>query len=443
MGKIKLAPSILSADISNLYNDVRRAEDAGAEYLHIDVMDGHFVKNITFGTNVVSALRDKSKMVFDVHLMIDNPNEDNINAFRRAGADIITVHAEVVHDLEGISKIIRNTGARAGISINPDTPLDTIIGQAKSFDMVLLMTVVPGLGGQAYIHSVTRKIEELKRYIDEQGLDIDIEVDGGINAQNINIPVMAGANVIVAGSAVFGCADISATVMELREAKNGKRGEAMKAYIFLAGEVEDYSFLRSYFECDDYKNGKILTVCADGGIKHAEKLGIKVDIVIGDMDSVGSQDFNGVKTLVYPKDKDKTDGWLAVDYALDNGCDDITIFGALGGRFDHSWGNVFLLKYIAKRNGVGRIADSKRQIFFVDKFLKLDKNMLGHGEKPKYVSVFSAGDMAEGVTLKGFKYPLDNAVLLLDDGIGISNEFADDTASVSVERGELLVIVEM
>lgn len=218
---IKLAPSILSADFSNLSNDVSKVERAGAELLHIDVMDGHFVPNITIGPLVAKALRPKSKMIFDVHLMIEEPDK-YIEEFVKAGADIISVHSEACVHLHRTIQNIKSHGIKAAVALNPATPLEVIDYVLEDLDMVLLMTVNPGFGGQKFIEGTLRKIEKLKAMIDERGLKVDIEVDGGINLNNVKRVVDAGANVIVAGSAVFGCDDVEGRIKEFKRIGDAK-----------------------------------------------------------------------------------------------------------------------------------------------------------------------------------------------------------------------------
>lgn len=198
----QLAPSILSADFAALGADIKKAEAAGARYLHIDVMDGHFVPSLSLGFPVIKAIRKLTDMVFDVHLMIDNP-DTYIAEFAAAGADIITVHAEVCPHLNRTIASIKEKGVKAGVVLNPSTPLSALDYILEDLDMVLLMTVNPGFGGQKYIESCTRKIAELRQMITERGLNIDIEVDGGIKLSNVQKVLDAGANIIVAGSAVF------------------------------------------------------------------------------------------------------------------------------------------------------------------------------------------------------------------------------------------------
>lgn len=214
---IKLAPSILSADFAKLLEDVRKVESAGCEYLHIDVMDGHFVPNITLGPLVVKSLKKENiNMVFDAHLMIENPDQ-YIEEFVKAGCDIITVHQEACVHLHRTIQNIKSHGIKAGVVLNPATPVDTIKHVLPDLDMVLLMSVNPGFGGQSFIPCVLDKIKELKAIIDSQGLNIYIEVDGGISPKNVAEVVQAGANVIVAGSAIFGSDDIQETVNLFRK----------------------------------------------------------------------------------------------------------------------------------------------------------------------------------------------------------------------------------
>ena len=213
---IKLAPSILSADFARLLEDVKKVEKAGCEYLHIDVMDGHFVPNITLGPAIVKSLRKDVNMVFDAHLMIENP-DNYIKEFADAGCDIIVVHQEACTHLHRTIQNIKSHGIKAGVALNPATPIETIKYVLQDVDMVLLMSVNPGFGGQSYIPVVTEKIKELKALIDKMNLDIDIEVDGGVKPSNIAEVVNAGANVIVAGSAIFNAGDIDEAVKSLRE----------------------------------------------------------------------------------------------------------------------------------------------------------------------------------------------------------------------------------
>ena len=214
MGKI--APSILSADFSRLGEEIRNVEKAGADYIHIDVMDGHFVPNITIGPMVVKAVRRLTKLPLDVHLMISNPDQF-INAFVEAGSDIISIHAEAVNHLHRSLQYIRRAGAKAAVSLNPATPPQVLEYVLDQLDMILVMSVNPGFEAQEFIPQVVPKIELLREMLDKRGLKVDIEVDGGINAETIHRVAQAGANVFVAGSAVFYSKDYAETIRLLRE----------------------------------------------------------------------------------------------------------------------------------------------------------------------------------------------------------------------------------
>ena len=213
---IKIAPSILASDFSKLGEEIVRVEKAGADMIHVDVMDGHFVPNISIGPPVVKCIRKVTKLPFDVHLMIENADL-YINDFLEAGADIISVHIENNPHIHRTLQLIKQGGAKASVVLNPATPLHTLEWLLYDVDMVLLMTVNPGFGGQSFIEGMTEKIRELRKMADRKGLKLDIEVDGGIDTGNIYRITEAGANVIVAGSTVYNAADTAGIIRSLRE----------------------------------------------------------------------------------------------------------------------------------------------------------------------------------------------------------------------------------
>jgi ribulose-phosphate 3-epimerase len=212
----KLAPSILSADFSRLGDEIKAVEEAGADYIHIDVMDGHFVPNITIGPLVVEAIKNVTKLPLDVHLMISNPDK-YIKDFIKAGSSILSVHAETCPHLQRTINHIRELGIKPAVVLNPSTSLSTLEYILEEVDMVLLMTVNPGFGGQKFITSMIPKIKKVRKLIDEKHLSVELEVDGGINLDNISKVVNAGADVIVAGSAVFKSKDCKETVRLMKK----------------------------------------------------------------------------------------------------------------------------------------------------------------------------------------------------------------------------------
>lgn len=215
--KKKIAPSILSADFSRLGEEIKAVEAAGADYVHVDVMDGHFVPNITIGPLVIEAVRKVTKLPLDVHLMIENPDK-YIPDFVKAGSNIITVHAEACPHLHRSVSFIKEQGARAGVSLNPSTPLSLLDYILEDVDLILLMTVNPGFGGQGFIRTMLPKIAELRNRLDRKGLKVELEVDGGVKLDNIAEISKAGADVFVAGSAVFGSNDYKKTIEALKRA---------------------------------------------------------------------------------------------------------------------------------------------------------------------------------------------------------------------------------
>lgn len=212
----KLAPSILSADFSKLGEDIKLVENGGADYIHIDVMDGHFVPNITIGPDVVKSLRKVTELTFDVHLMIENP-DDYIEDFYNAGADIITVHQESCVHLHRTIQKIKSFGLKAGVSINPATPVSLLKDIIRDVDMILIMSVNPGFGGQSLIKNVKYKFEELNKMIKDYNLNIDVEIDGGVALNNLEEVLSWGANVIVAGSAIYRAKDVVAETKKFKQ----------------------------------------------------------------------------------------------------------------------------------------------------------------------------------------------------------------------------------
>ncbi|AKF94457.1 ribulose-phosphate 3-epimerase [Brevibacillus laterosporus] len=213
---VKIAPSILSADFARLGEEIKDVERGGADWIHVDVMDGHFVPNITIGPLIVDAIRPVTQLPLDVHLMIEEPDR-YIAQFAKSGADYITVHQEACRHLHRTVHHIKEQGVKAGVVLNPATPISTIEHVLEDLDLVLLMTVNPGFGGQKFIHSVLPKIRDLRHLLNERGLShVDIEIDGGVNAQTARLCEDAGATVLVAGSAVYNQPDRAKAIAEIR-----------------------------------------------------------------------------------------------------------------------------------------------------------------------------------------------------------------------------------
>jgi len=336
---IKLAPSILSADYNSLGMQLEAVTKGGADYVHLDVMDGHFVPNLSMGFPIIQSLRKQSGLVFDVHLMVENPKEF-IARFAQAGADIITFHVESCADADEVYEIIsmiKATGKKAGLALRPDTALATIFEFVPHVDMVLIMSVMPGFGGQDFIANSLDKARELREYVDGPGYKLDIQMDGGINFANVRDVLEAGVNVVVMGSAIFGHSNIHAATKKIKGIFNEYRKTKTKIVIFANGEEDNLDFFAQIVQSAGY------IICCDGGANFAAKLGLVPNMIVGDFDSLDTcvkamYEIEDVTFAKFPVEKNITDLELAVDMALKKSPDEILILGGYGGRIDHFLG---------------------------------------------------------------------------------------------------------
>ena len=432
---IKLAPSILSADFALLGQQLDVVTKGGADYIHLDVMDGHFVPNISFGFPVIQSLRKQSKLVFDVHLMVNNPNAF-ITQSVQAGADIITFHVEACEDADEVYEIIgsiKGAGKKAGLSLRPDTALAAVLDFVPHVDMILIMSVMPGFGGQDFIAESLDRARELRKHANELGLKLDIQMDGGINFENVRDVLEAGVNVVVVGSAIFDRTNIQVATMKIKEILNGHSEIKSKIVIFANGEADNSDFFGQIAKDADF------LICCDGGANFAARMNLVPDLIIGDFDSIDTcvkAEYKSKNVIFesFPADKNTTDLELAVNLALQKFPDEIVVLGGYGGRADHFLGNIQTLVVAVKAGVKAFLVSSTAKAFIIDKFAEIPR------EDYDYISLVPLGPEVSGITTTGLKYPLNKDTLHIGTTVGISNEFMDSIATVTVDDGFLLTI---
>ena len=371
--KYELSPSILSADFARLGEEIKAVEQTGVNYLHIDVMDGMFVPSISFGFPIIKSIRKMSNMVFDVHLMVEQP-ERYIEETAASGADIITIHAEACKHPDRAIEQIHQLGKKAGIALNPSTSLHELDYLLEKVDMVLLMTVNPGFGNQKYIPYCTGKVKELRTMIEERGLQTDIEVDGGINAATIDAVLEAGANILVAGSAVFG--KETAKMQKIPETAGRLSGESqMKRAVIISGGKIQTDFALAFLRTQTWN----YVIGADKGVIFCHKNQIMPTHIVGDFDSAGETEYEyfqkntdvPIKRLNPVKDYTDTD--VALRLALELGAEEITILGGTGARIDHTAANVRIL-FLALQKGVrAYLLDEHNKMWLTDHAVSIKK----------------------------------------------------------------------
>lgn len=447
----QLAPSILSADFNRLGEQIQRVEKAECRWLHIDIMDGMFVPSISFGMPVVKSIRKESSLYFDVHMMVKDP-ERYVEEFQSCGADMITVHAEACRDLAETVKKIHETGADAGVAVNPDTPLSAVTDVMDQVEMILIMSVYPGFGGQKYIPESTERIRTLRRMLDEKGLEhVHIQVDGGINRATIDEVLAAGANIIVAGSAVFG-SNIEQNVRELQEKflhtakrqnkiqKDRKKRQGNVRTCIISGGMIEPDFAFPYLQKQQFD----IILAADRGLEFCYHYQIMPTYILGDFDSLSPEILNYYKEnhvapiREFNPMKDNTDTDIAFQQAIVLGSSEITILGATGGRLDHFLSIVQNLKTAWEKKIPAYIVDSRNLITIpVETSFEIRKEE----QFGKYVSFFPLEKEVASITLEGFAYPLDHHCLPnTSGGLCVSNEIVEETAHVSYEGGILLMV---
>lgn len=406
----QLAPSILSADFNRLGEQIQRVEKAECRWLHIDIMDGMFVPSISFGMPVVKSIRKESSLYFDVHMMVKDP-ERYVEEFQSCGADMITVHAEACRDLAETVKKIHETGADAGVAVNPDTPLSAVTDVMDQVEMILIMSVYPGFGGQKYIPESTERIRTLRRMLDEKGLEhVHIQVDGGINRATIDEVLAAGATsswqalLYLAATSSRTCASCRKKFLHTAKRQNKiqkdrkKRQGNVRTCIISGGMIEpDFAF--PYLQKQQFD----IILAADRGLEFCYHYQIMPTYILGDFDSLSPEILNYYKEnhvapiREFNPMKDNTDTDIAFQQAIVLGSSEITILGATGGRLDHFLSIVQNLKTAWEKKIPAYIVDSRNLITIpVETSFEIRKEE----QFGKYVSFFPLEKEVTSITLE-------------------------------------------